>query len=725
MDLATHAEMDLASKAMNTECDVRSASPQLDELDFLSKAAVSLLEQCFPEEVDIGRFITEQLAAVVPDALVWTSRFDPQREVCVVQAVAGSAEMLALVRAALGREMCGTTFPLNDAGRRVLGEGHLVRLDERLRALVLDPWVFEVVRRCETQFGVRSIHVQPFARKGDFLGTVGVLSRAPRLANARLFEAFVRVAAVAIQRHRLAARLQESESRFRMLAENSPDVIFRLRLEPERTFEYVSPAATRVVGLSPQELYADADLGAPCLYSEEWVSGAPPETPTEPVVARCAHPDGTYTWTEQLLTLSKCERGEVVALEGVVRDITKRKEAEDALLLADRRKNDFLAVLSHELRNPLGPIRSALYILDHVDPASAQGKRARAVIERQISHLARIVDDLLDVTRITCGKVRLQRESMDLLQVVRATVEDHRSIFERNRNELEVVSSSDEISINGDRTRIAQVVGNLLLNAAKFTPPGGRTTVSLSVDPVESRATLRVRDTGTGITQEILPHLFTPFTQADTSLDRSRGGLGLGLMLVKGFVEMHGGSVTAHSEGPGKGAEFVVRLPLDRAAQSRRQPASVERCRHVRVLVIEDNVDAAETLREALVLKGHDVEVSYDGRSGIERARAFRPDVVLCDIGLPGLDGYGVAAAVRAAPELRAVRLVALTGYASAEDVARARRAGFDRHLSKPPAIEVIERVCSELVGPSGRGAATAGASTPAMNGAPSAPAGS
>jgi two-component system CheB/CheR fusion protein len=253
--------------------------------------------------------------------------------------------------------------------------------------------------------------------------------------------------------------------------------------------------------------------------------------------------------------------------------------------------------------------------------------------------------------------------------------------------------------MHGDRTRLAQVVGNLLQNAAKFTPTGGRTWVRLEADSSRGEAILSVSDTGSGIAPEMMPHLFAPFAQADTTLDRSKGGLGLGLAIVKGLIEMHGGSVRAASGGSGKGSTFTVTLPLDRAA-ARAEAApyrSFTGSTPRRVLVIEDSIDTAESLRVALELSEHVVEVAYSGPEGIEKARAFEPDVVLCDIGLPGMDGYDVARAVRADPEFSSVSLVALTGYARPEDVAKARAAGFDAHLAKPPDVEALEGLLSEI----------------------------
>jgi two-component system CheB/CheR fusion protein len=389
--------------------------------------------------------------------------------------------------------------------------------------------------------------------------------------------------------------------------------------------------------------------------------------------------------------------GQAIGAVTVWTDITDLIRTQQALRDADRRKDEFLAVLSHELRNPLAPIRNSLFILDRAVPGSEQARRAQAIIDRQVGHLTHLIDDLLDVTRIARNKIRLQCESLDLTDLVRRTIEDHRSLFEKNEVHLDVTLPAERIAVNADRTRLAQVVGNLLQNAAKFTGKGGRAQVSLAVDETAGRAVIRVADTGVGISPELLARLFQPFAQADESMDRSKGGLGLGLALVKGLVELHGGEISVHSQGLGKGTEFVVRLPLDGVLDVK-TPTPVDSSRRIRrVLIIEDQADAAQSLREALELCGHEVQVTDNGPAGLSRAREFRPEVVLCDIGLPGMDGYQVARVFRADESLKDMFLVALSGYALPEDLQRAAEAGFDRHLAKPPRLDQLEELLSSL----------------------------
>jgi signal transduction histidine kinase/DNA-binding response OmpR family regulator len=362
------------------------------------------------------------------------------------------------------------------------------------------------------------------------------------------------------------------------------------------------------------------------------------------------------------------------------------------LVESDRRKNEFLAVLSHELRNPLAPLKNSLYILDRAPAGGEQARRAHQVIDRQVTQLANLVNDLLDVTRISRNKIQLQKERLNLNELVQRTVDDHRAAFEKSEIRVDLATPRAAVFVIADSTRVAQLVSNLLQNAAKFTHRGGRTSVSVAKEP--GSAVVRVADDGVGMTPETVARLFQPFTQADHSLDRSRGGLGLGLALVKGLVDLHGGSVSARSEGLGKGAEFVVRLPLaagppdERGAPRARQDLAPRR-----VLIIEDNVDAAESLREALELRQHQVEVAYNGPEGLEKTRAFRPEVVLCDIGLPGMDGYEVARALRAERAQEGAFLVALSGYALPEDLERAAQAGFQRHIAKPPNLDALEEL--------------------------------
>jgi two-component system CheB/CheR fusion protein len=356
-----------------------------------------------------------------------------------------------------------------------------------------------------------------------------------------------------------------------------------------------------------------------------------------------------------------------------------------------------MAVLSHELRNPLAPIRNSTYILERAVPGGEQSRRAVAVIERQAGQLARLVDDLLDVTRITRNKIQLQRETIELNDLAQHTIEDQRSLFDRAEVRLEFNPAPAPVFVDVDRNRVAQIIGNLLQNAAKFTGRGGATRITITTEAAEKRAVIQIADTGVGMAPEMLSRLFQPFSQADSTLDRSKGGLGLGLALAKGLAKLHGGDVTANSAGLGQGAEFVVRLPLAMEKPATPQPGASATKSHRRVLVIEDNLDAADSLRDVLAFGEHEIEVAYNGPDGIAKARKFRPEVVLCDIGLPGMDGYEVARTFRADATLKGAFLVALTGYALPEDLERAQAAGFARHIAKPPSLEKLEEIIDEV----------------------------
>ncbi len=412
-----------------------------------------------------------------------------------------------------------------------------------------------------------------------------------------------------------------------------------------------------------------------------------------------------------LLVVERMMPGELLAPERLIRVAVvlfaaalvgrvaeKVREAQGKLQRATERKNEFIAVLSHELRNPLAAMRNALHILEGGHPA-AQVERSREILERQVQHLSRLVDDLLDVARISRGIVQLQRTRIDLQDVTARCIEDHRGIAAEHGITLTSAGEADAVPVDADPTRIAQVIGNLVANGIKFTDPGGRVDVSLSRN--DGQALLSVRDTGVGIAPELIGQVFEPFTQGDKSLHRTRGGLGLGLSLVKALVELHGGTVQVRSDGVGRGTEIVVTLPIAPGpVLTPSVPAAAVPRSARRILIVEDNADAADTLHEILRRRGHTVEVARDGERGIERALTFRPDVVLCDIGLPGIDGYGVARAIRSDPTLAGTYLVALTGYALPDDQRRAHEAGFDRHIAKPVMPGDIEEAIASVGSP-------------------------
>jgi len=381
-------------------------------------------------------------------------------------------------------------------------------------------------------------------------------------------------------------------------------------------------------------------------------------------------------------------RGRVVGVVLVFRDITARRAAEQELRENDRRKDEFLAMLAHELRNPLAPIRNAAHTLALLGTPDDRIHWVSGVIERQVGLMTRLVDDLLDVSRITSGKITLKREPVSIAAVIAQAAEAARPPAESRKEALEVDVAPDVGWVDGDQARLVQVVGNLLDNAIKYTEEGGHIRLTARADDRE--VVIAVRDSGVGIAADLLPHVFDLFAQADRSLERRQGGLGIGLTLVRRLVDMHGGRVEAASEGPGRGSEFTIRLPrlavdaaepgVEPALETPEGPPGPAR----RVLVVDDQPDSTDSLALFLRLRGHEVHTASDGPGALEEFARCQPEVVFLDLGLPGMSGYDVARRLRAMPEAREVRLVAVTGYGTEEDRERTRAAGFDVHLAKP-----------------------------------------
>ncbi len=382
-------------------------------------------------------------------------------------------------------------------------------------------------------------------------------------------------------------------------------------------------------------------------------------------------------------------------LADLVREIDERRGAVGALPIVDRRKDEFLATLAHELRNPLAPVRNALYLLQAEGSDAQTQASARAIIDRQVRQMVRLVDDLLDVSRITTGKLALRRERVELRAVATAALEAVEPMMRERRHQLSVELPPAGLTVNADPTRLAQVLLNVLNNAAKFTDPGGRIEFSLAVRDGEMHA--HVKDSGVGIAPDMIDEIFEMFAQADRSLERSTMGLGVGLSLSRKLVELHGGTLEARSDGVGKGAEFIVRVPavgVEAPAPARRITAgSGHEAGSRRVLVVDDNRDFATSLASVLQAMGHDVRVEHDGEAGLATAEAFSPHLAFLDIGMPKLNGYELAKRLRALPATAASILVAVTGWGQASDVQRAKDAGFDEHMVKPVEMDRLEAV--------------------------------
>jgi two-component system CheB/CheR fusion protein len=401
--------------------------------------------------------------------------------------------------------------------------------------------------------------------------------------------------------------------------------------------------------------------------------------------------DGSRVDVAVTVSPVKDERGRVIGASTVARDITERKRTEQALRDASEQKDQFLAILGHELRNPLAAIRGAAELLKLTHGGDPRLQRTQSILDRQTSHMAKLLDGLLDVSRIIRGKITLEAELVDVCAVLRDLVQDYAEQVDRKGLAIQLELAAAPLWVMGDRVRLGQIFGNLLANALQFTQAPGTITIAAETD--EDRAVIAVRDTGAGIAPELLPHLFEPFRQGTQPIDRASGGLGLGLALVKGLVELHDGDVHAWSDGQGQGAVFTVRLPLvpvpEPEAGRQRGPRGPQR-----VLVVEDNLDMAELLREMLVRSGHDVAMAHNGPQALELARELQPDLILCDIGLPGgMSGYDLARTIRADEKLRRTFLVALTGYGRPEDRAEADAVGFDAHLVKPVSVAAIHQL--------------------------------
>ncbi|HEU5443503.1 MAG TPA: PAS domain S-box protein, partial [Steroidobacteraceae bacterium] len=461
-----------------------------------------------------------------------------------------------------------------------------------------------------------------------------------------------------------------------------------------------NPAATRLFGYLPAEI-----VGRPIMTI------IPPELHAEEVeiLARLRRGERIEHYeTVRLakdghridisLTISpvRGKDGTIMGASKIARDISLRKRTEQRLREADQQKDEFLATLAHELRNPLAPICAAAELLKNAKSLAPELRAATAILERQARHMTHLVDDLLDISRITSGRIRLQQEAVELGELLKTLIDTHRHSLQSARHQATVAIPDSPVHVSGDRVRLTQILSNILHNAVKYTPPGGRIEIALRVE--DRQAIASVRDNGMGIPVERLEHIFEPFAQLDTSYEHGDGGLGIGLMLAKKLVELHGGSIEARSAGRGKGTEVLVRLPIAAAVPAKHTsaaPRQSDSSASRRVLIADDNHDAAVSLSMLLQAMGHDTRVAHDGIEALEEAELFRPDVVLLDIGMPRLDGYETARRMRHRPWAAATQIVAVTGWGQEADRQRAKAAGFDRHLVKPVDLGALREVLS------------------------------
>jgi PAS domain S-box-containing protein len=495
--------------------------------------------------------------------------------------------------------------------------------------------------------------------------------------------------------------LRESEERFRQLTESIEDVFWMFSV-PEGALAYVSPAYDALWGRSRAALARENDDWLKAVHPDDrpqlaarWAALA--AEPYYDEEYRLALPDGTIRWVRDRVRPVHDARGAVYRVARISSDVSRRKEMEGLLRVADSNKNEFLATLAHELRNPLSPIRNAAALLGTSGSGSAERQaRAKDVITRQVEHLAHLVDDLLDVARISEGKIALRQEEVNLGSVIAQAIETAGPLIAARHHHLEVNQPDRQIWVMGDPVRLAQSMGNLLHNAAKFTPTGGRLSVTATL---AGNGTVRiaVQDNGIGIAEDNLPRIFGMFTQAAVPPDRAPEGLGIGLSLVSRLLEMHGGRLSAASPGIGLGSTFTVELPVLRTGQAMAAPAAAAPgapralAGGLRVLLVDDNADAMEMMGFLLAEMGHHAITTHEASRIVPLALENKPDVIVLDIGLPGVDGYELARMIKRQPELAAVRLVAHTGYGSPEDRKKAIDAGFDAHLVKPAELDDLE----------------------------------
>jgi PAS domain S-box-containing protein len=488
--------------------------------------------------------------------------------------------------------------------------------------------------------------------------------------------------------------LRESEKRFRALVEASSNMVYRM-----------SADWTEMRRLMGRDFMADREE-----LNQTWLQKYIHPDDQAHVMAvinesirtksiyelehRVLRADGSIRWTHSRAVPIFDASGEITEWFGMASDITGRKQAEEALREADRRKDEFLATLAHELRNPLAPIRNGLEVLRRSAGQGETAVRVEGMMERQVDHLVRLVDDLLEVSRISRGKIALVKTRVELATVLKHAVEMTRELIEKNKLELSVAIPDEPLPLEADSVRLTQVFANLLNNAAKYTDPGGRTEIAAKCEA--GQAIVSVSDTGVGIAKDMLPRVFDLFVQVRDKSDRSQGGLGIGLALVRSLVELHGGTVEAHSEGEGRGSRFIVRLPSLATAETNAQ-ASMKPTNHAqpraprRVLIVDDSPDVADSLALLLKIFGAEVRVAHSGAEGLAACADFTPELVFLDIGMPVMDGFETARRMRALPAARKATLVALTGRGEEETRRRVKEAGFDRHVTKPADLDELQ----------------------------------
>lgn len=579
---------------------------------------------------------------------------------------------------------------------------------------------------------VRAVQSTPLvSRSGQVLGMFSTHYHAPHRPGERelrMLDLLARLAADMIESKQAEEKLRQSEIALRQSTEalrsqeaeldlvmsRTPLLLTRCSRDLRYVFvnracaEFLKRTPEEIIGRPIREVMGEPAFAAIMPHVEQVLRGESVEFETELPYAGAGR-----RFMRVLYTPDRDEDGKVIGWVGTISDITDHKQlerereeraaelalaldkrtqearraekAEQRLREADRRKDEFLATLAHELRNPLAPLRNALELLRRANHDATMSEQARSVMERQVAQLVRLVDDLLDISRITRGKLEIRKERVELADVLNIAIETARPLIEASSHELTITLPPQAIPVDADPIRLAQVFANLLNNAAKYTERAGH--IFLTAERRDGEVMVSVRDTGIGIAAEHLAHIFGLFSQVGTALERSQGGLGIGLALAKGLVELHGGAIEARSAGPGLGSEFSVRLPIIAEAAETTPTLTSEKTRTLckgRILVVDDLRDTADSMATLLQMMGHETRTAYDGLEAVQTAAAFRPQVVLLDIGLPRMNGYETAQQIRREPWGRNVALIALTGWGQEEDKQRAFDAGFDHHLTKP-----------------------------------------
>jgi len=511
----------------------------------------------------------------------------------------------------------------------------------------------------------------------------------------RNVKGFLKITRDLTERKQAEEILRQSEERFRLIVEGVKDYgIFML--DPKGYITSWNAGAARIKGYAAHEIIGKHFS---VFYSSEDMQADKPTRELEAAIRNGrvedegwrVRKDRSLFWANVVITALYDSDQKLRGFAKVTRDMSDRRKV-DELRSADRQKNEFLAMLAHELRNPLAPISSAVQLLKLAQVADSLVQETADLMDRQLKHLVRLVDDLLDVSRIINGKISLHKEPVELNSIISNAVEEVQPLLDARGHELTLSAPSRPIIVNGDAVRLAQVISNLLTNAAKYTPQPSQ--ILLAIESKRNEVSIRVKDSGIGIPPELLGSIFSLFVQADNSLERRQGGLGIGLTLVKSIVELHNGRVSVLSLGKDQGTEFTVLLPLSKEQVTTKQkatglcPGSGGPRR--RILIVDDNVDAAATIAKLLTVWGHDVQAVFDGNAALEAVRSFRPDLVILDIGLPGISGYEVARQIRSDPANKDLLITALTGYGQAEDRRRSLEAGFNFHITKPLGPELL-----------------------------------